>query len=59
MNLVDIVEMMCDWISSSQRHADGNILKSIEINKGRFGLSDQMTSILQNTAELLEGLGDK
>jgi hypothetical protein len=54
MNLVDIVEMFCDWFASSQRHADGNILKSIEINKGRFGMADQLASILENTADIID-----
>jgi hypothetical protein len=54
MTLVDLVEMFCDWFASSQRHADGNILKSIEVNKERFGLGDQLASILENTAEMLE-----
>lgn len=26
MNLLDLVEMMCDWKASSERHNDGNIL---------------------------------
>lgn len=54
MTLVDLLEMFCDWFASSQRHADGNILKSIAINKERFGLSDQLAVILENTAEMLE-----
>ena len=27
MNLIDLIEMLCDWKSSSLRHNDGNILK--------------------------------
>lgn len=54
MNLVDIVEMLCDWKSSAGRHMDGNILKSIEINAKRFNISDDLVCILKNTAELLE-----
>jgi len=53
MNLVDIVEMICDWKAASERHADGDIMKSIKINKERFGYSDELESILKNTAELL------
>jgi hypothetical protein len=55
MNLIDLVEMFVDWFCSAQRHADGNIIKSIEVNKVRFHMSDQLTSILQNTAELFDG----
>lgn len=55
MNLIDVVEMFCDWFASSQRHADGNIIRSIENNKDRFSLDPQVTDILQNTAEMLDG----
>ena len=56
MNLIDIMEMFCDWMASSRRHNDGNILKSIEINRTRFGMSDQLVNILRNTARYLEQL---
>ena len=53
MNLLDVLEMLCDWKAASERHNDGNIRKSIEINSDRFGLSPQLTKILENTADLL------
>lgn len=53
MSLVDIVEMLCDWKAASQRHDDGDILKSIAINADRFGMDGQIVSILQNTVEEL------
>ncbi len=49
MNLFDVLEMFVDWTASTRRHADGDIMKSIEINKKRFGMSDQLVRILQNT----------
>ena len=52
MTLVDIVEMFCDWYAATKRHADGDIMKSIEINGERFGISDQLKSIFKNTVEL-------
>jgi len=54
MNLLDIIEMLCDWKAATLRHDDGDIFKSIEINQKRFGFDDQMTSILKNTAVWLE-----
>ena len=54
MTLVDLLEMICDWKAASLRHADGDIFKSIEINQGRFGYSDQVKAILVNTANLFE-----
>lgn len=53
MNLIDVLEMICDWKASSERHADGDILKSIEINQKRFGYSDDLKNILINTAIFL------
>lgn len=53
MNLLDIVEMLCDWKAASERHNDGNIRRSIEINANRFGLSPQLVQILENTADVM------
>jgi len=49
-DLFDLIEMFFDWKAASERHADGNIMKSIEINKGRFELSEQLCDIMRNTA---------
>lgn len=49
MTLVDLIEMFCDWYASTKRHADGNIRKSIEANRIRFGMSDQLAKIFDNT----------
>ena len=54
MNLIDLVEMICDWKASTLRHNNGNLLKSIEINAQRFGMSEQLTQILINTAKLFD-----
>lgn len=54
MNLVDLIELLCDWYSSAKRHNDGNLLKTIDVNAERFNLDPQVVSILRNTAELLE-----
>jgi len=54
MNLIDVIEMLCDWMAATFRHVDGDIQKSIALNKKRFSISDQLTSILQNTIELFD-----
>ena len=54
MTLVDLIEMFIDWKASSERHANGNILKSIEHNTDRFNLSPQLARIFQNTAEMFD-----
>lgn len=51
--LADLVEMFFDWKAASERHNDGDVLKSIEINKHRFGLSDQLCKIFKNTERWL------
>lgn len=56
MNLLQLVEMFCDWKASSTRHNDGNIRKSIEVNANRFGLSPQLVRILENTAAVVDGM---
>ena len=53
MTLMDLIEMICDWKAASERHADGDIYKSIEINQKRFGYSDELKQILKNTIGIL------
>jgi hypothetical protein len=53
MTLIDINEMFCDWMAATKRQNDGDILKSIEINQIRFGISDQLVNIFKNTAKVL------
>ena len=50
MTLIDLIEMLADWKAATLRHADGSIKKSLLINKDRFGISDQLFNILENTA---------
>lgn len=58
MNLIDLCEMFCDWKAASERHNDGNLLKSIEINTTRFGYDDQLKRIFMNTAKLFDENAD-
>lgn len=51
MDLIDVVEMLLDWVAASERHDDGNIYESIEKNKVRFALSDQLAAIFKNTID--------
>lgn len=47
------IEMLCDWKAASERQLDGNILKSIDKNRTRFGISSELSDILVNTVEAL------
>lgn len=49
MDLFDIVEMIADWMAATLRHNDGNIFKSLNVNKERFNMSEQLYNILKNT----------
>jgi hypothetical protein len=49
MSLLDLIEMFADWKAATLRHADGDLSESLKINKERFGLSDQLAQIMQNT----------
>lgn len=53
MSLLDLVEMFSDWLSSAERQRDGDIRRSIEINRRRFNLDDQLVRIFQNTVDEL------
>ena len=46
--------MFCDWKAATERHNDGNLLKSIQINAQRFGYDDQLKRIFLNTAKLFD-----
>lgn len=48
MTLIDIIEMLCDWIDSSD-----DIELSIETNQKTYGYSDELKHILINTAKVL------
>jgi hypothetical protein len=50
MTLVDLLEMLADWKAATERHADGDLARSLEIQRDRFGLADQLVQIFRNTA---------
>jgi hypothetical protein len=48
-DVFDLIEMIFDWKAATERHNDGDIRKSIDINKKRFEMSDQLCEIIENT----------
>lgn len=54
MNLIDVIEMFCDWRASTERQNDGNIHRSLEVNAERFRIDAQLLNILSNTVEVFE-----
>lgn len=56
MNLVQLIEMICDWKAAGERHADGGDLhRSIEIGLERHGYGPEVARLLHNTADYLDG----
>lgn len=51
MDLYDLVEMFHDWRAAGKRNKGGNIYKSLDVNKDRFNMSDQLYNIFKNTAD--------
>lgn len=50
MSLVDLIEMLADWRAATERHADGDLAKSLAVQRQRFQIPDQLMAILENTA---------
>ena len=49
MSLLDLIEMFCDWQAAWLRNAKGAFEETLEYNKGRFGMSEQLFEIFTNT----------
>lgn len=49
MTLMDLIEMLCDWMAATERQKGGDIRRSFEINQKRFNISPQLKLILENT----------
>jgi hypothetical protein len=59
MSLLDLIEMVCDWKAATERHANGDLGKSIELNKKRFSYGDDIEQIFRRTAtELFQTRAD-
>lgn len=54
MSLLDLIEMLCDHKAAGERHADGDVWQSMQINRKRFGYEDQLYEILCNTVREME-----
>lgn len=50
MGLADFVEMLFDWKASSERHADGSILRSVKVCTDRFNIDPALGRLMLNTA---------
>lgn len=74
MSLLDLLEMICDWKAASERMRpsapsspgrpsapkySADFLAGIALNQERFGYSDELRAILENTARELGFVADE
>jgi len=53
MNLLDLLEMLADWKAATERHENGSLTRSIEVNAERFYYGDDIKRLLTETATQL------
>ena len=53
MNLVQLIEMTCDWMAASER-SQTNIYQGVEMNRKRFAIEPQLITIIAQTIALLQ-----
>lgn len=53
MSLIQLTEMLCDWIAATRRHNDGDIHRSIDQNAERFGYENELRRILHDSVDAI------
>lgn len=51
MDLLDVVEMVCDWVAACQRNGEATL--RLDLQRERFGIDPQLYGIICRTAEML------
>lgn len=59
MNLMQLLEMVCDWMAASKRHPDGDPIRSIDQNATRFKYGPEVIHLLMNTVYALQKMEGK
>jgi hypothetical protein len=49
MNLIQLMEMIADWVAASRRGSGKNILETLPMTCKKFGIGDQLEAVLLNT----------
>jgi len=52
MDIVDLIELICDWKAAIKKHKTGNFLNSMKINRERFNLDDDLYYIIKNSRNI-------
>lgn len=50
MSLVQLLEMVCDWLAASER-SQTDFSQGLEINKERFHIDEQLFEVIKNTVK--------
>lgn len=54
MNIIDLIEMMCDWNAARLRHKNPKSFEeSLEINRKRFNIPDEIVGLIKRTHDYL------
>ena len=53
MDLIDLIEMVCDWKAATLRMKEGDFSKSLEYNQKRFKMNPQLVKIIKNSERFL------
>jgi hypothetical protein len=53
MSILQITEMLCDWIAATRRHDDGDIHRSIDQNAERFGYGEELCDLLHRSVDAI------
>ena len=59
MNLLDLIEMICDWVSAMETDNEEEINKNLQVNKRRFEIDEQLFSVLKNTVSFIVGANER
>lgn len=59
MNLIDLIEMVCDWKAATLITKNGDIFSSLDKNRERFNFGTELYSILKNTVDFIENYSNK
>lgn len=49
MNLLDLIEMLCDWLAVNYKYQDSHPIDHIEHAQRKLGFSDEVKRVLVNT----------
>lgn len=53
MNIVDLIEMFCDWVAANKRNPQNDVHHSIDVCCDKYKIPDMLKQIFHNSTELL------